>query len=256
MRLFGLSILAVFVIGCTQSEIMDQKTDSSNWDGTVQQWGTLREVMHGEVMDGQVRLSDVTDKPHVFGIGALDKLQGEILIADNVAWVARVRDGKHIEVRQSDTTDSAVLLAVAQVPRWTEVTVDQDVFADQFDDFIEKAMRQAGLDKLETVPFMIEGKFSSLDLHVLNGQCPFAEVKVEIEGAGPPHRTTLNDVTGLLVGFYAENGAGRITHHSTRIHVHALVGTGDERVAGHVDAVALKAGTVIRVPVRFLEQSQ
>lgn len=255
MRVFWIPIVISFAVGCTSSPTLEQPSDSPGWDGTVQQWGTLREVMHGEVMDGQVLLSEATSKPHVFGIGAPDKLQGEILIADSVAWVAKIKDGKRIEVRESSREDSAVLLAIAQVTRWTEVTVDQDVSAENFDDFIQKTIIQAGLGMLETIPFVIEGQLLSLDLHVLNGECPFAEVKGEIEGAGPPHRTSLSDVQGLLVGFYAENGAGRITHHSTRTHVHALVGTGDERVAGHVDAVALKAGTVIRVPMLRSERN-
>lgn len=240
----------LLIIGCTSSKSPEEPPDSLGWDGEVQQWGTLREVMHGEVMDGQVRVSDVIDKPHMYGIGAPDKLQGEIFIADSVTWVATVQHGERIEVRQSDTTDSAVLLAISQVPRWIEVTVDDDVPAEEFDDFIQKTISQAGLDELETVPFVIEGRFSSLDLHVLNGQCPFAEVTVEREGAGPPLRTKLNDVGGILVGFYAEKGAGRITHHWTRTHVHALVGSDDNRVVGHVDAVALKSGANIRVPLR------
>jgi alpha-acetolactate decarboxylase len=256
MRVFWTPFVVLFAFGCTSSETPEKPSDSPGWDGKVQQWGTLREVMHGEIMDGQVRLSDVTGKSHVFGIGAPDKLQGEILIADSVAWVAKVQDGNRIVTQRSSPEDSAVLLAISQVPRWTGVTVDQDVSVEEFDDFIQKTINQTGLDKLETIPFVIEGQFSSLNLHVLNGQCPFAEVGVKLEGAGPPHRTMLNDVQGLLVGFYAENGAGRITHHSTRTHVHALVGTGDNRVAGHVDTVALKAGTVIRVPVRRPEQSE
>ena len=238
----------LFAVGCTSSETSEKPSHSPGWDGKVQQWGTLREVMHGKIMDGQVHLSEVTDQPHLYGIGAPDKLHGEILIADSATWVAKFRDGNRIETRRSSPQDSAVFLAVSQVPRWTDVTLDQDVSADEFDDLIQKTLRQAGLDKLETVPFVVEGQFSSLKLHVLNGQCPFAEVKVKIEGAGPPHRTTLNNVKGLLVGFYADKGTGRITHHWTRTHAHALVGTEDDRVAGHVDAVALKAGTVIRVP--------
>ncbi len=231
----------------------EKPSDSPGWDGKVQQWGTLREVMHGEAMDGQVRLSEAIDKPHVYGIGAPDKLHGEILIADSVAWVATVEEGERIETRPSGTTDSAVLLAISQVPKWNTVTLDDDVSAEEFDDFIQNTLRRAGLDNLETIPFVIEGKFSSLDLHVLNGQCPFAEVAVEIKGAGPPLGTKLNDVTGLLVGFYADNGAGRITHHWTRTHVHALVGPTYNRVVGHVDAVSMKSGTIIRVPVRRSE---
>ncbi len=228
-------------------------SDSPDWDGKVQQWGTLREVIQGEVMDGQVRLSEAIDKPHVYGIGAPDKLHGEILIANSLAWIAEIEEGERIGVRQSDTTDSAVLLAISQVPRWNEVTVDDDVSAEEFDEFIQRTLSQAGLDTLETVPFVVEGEYSSLDLHVLNGQCPFAEVTVETEGAGPPIRTKLRDVRGVLVGFYAENGAGRITHHGTRTHLHALVGSKDNRVVGHVDAVSLKAKAVIRVPMRRSE---
>jgi alpha-acetolactate decarboxylase len=249
MRVFRIPLVFLLAVGCSSAGAPEQPSDSPGWDGNVQQWGTLRDVMHGKVMDGQVRLSDATDKPHTFGIGAPDKLQGEILIADSVAWLAKIKDDNQIVTQRSSPEDSAVLLAVAQVPLWSDVAVDQDVSADDFDDFIKSTMLQAGLDKLETVPFMIEGQFSSLNLHVLNGQCPFAVVKVDVGGAGPPHRTTLNDVEGLLVGFYAENGAGRITHHSTSTHVHALVENGDDQASGHVDAVALKAGSVIRVPV-------
>jgi alpha-acetolactate decarboxylase len=254
MRLLWILLIPLaFTINCASSEMPAMETDSAGWDGSVQQWGTLREVMHGEIMDGRVRLSEVTEDSHIVGIGAPDKLKGEILIADSVAWVANVRDGSHIETRRSSPADSAVFLAIAQVPRWTEVSVDRDVSAGGFDDFIQTTLRQAGLDKSETVPFVIDGHFSSLKLHVLNGRCPFADVKTEIEGAGPPHRTTLTDVRGLLVGFYAEKGAGRITHHWTRTHVHALVGTGDDRMAGHVDEVALKAGATMRLPVYHSE---
>lgn len=238
-------MLFAVAVGCTSPET----PDSPSWDGTVQQWGTLRGVMHGEIMDGQVRLSDVTGKPHIYGIGAPDGLRGEILVSDSVAWVAEVHDGDQIETRQSDSSEySAVFLAVAQVPQWTTVRLERDVSADEFDDFVQKTINDAGLNKLETVPFVIDGYFSALELHVLNGQCPFAKVETQRQGSSPPYRTTLDDAQGLLVGFYSDTGAGRITHHWTRTHVHALVGQDERRIGGHVDAVALKAGTFIRVP--------
>lgn len=245
MRLLWGFAVMFLAVGCTSSET----PDSPSWDGTVQQWGTLKEVMHGEIMDGQVHLSEMTGKPHIFGIGAPDGLRGEILIADSVAWVATVQNGDRIVTQQSDSTkDSAVFLAVAQVPKWTSVRLERDVSADEFDDFVQKTISDAGLDRLETVPFVIDGSFSALELHVLNGQCPFAEVEAQREDSSPPCRTKLDEAQGLLVGFYAKKGAGRITHHWTRTHVHALVGKDEKRIVGHVDAAAVKAGTVIRVP--------
>lgn len=239
------------------SEAVTAEPEWPPWNGKVQQWGTLREVMHGMVTEGQVRLSEVINKPHVYGIGAPDKLQGEILLADSKAWIATIQDGDHIGIRQADGSgDTAVFLAVSQVPKWLEVTVDRDISAEKFDDFIRETLSRTGLDQVETVPFVIEGQFASVDLHVLNGQCPFAEAESEIEGSGPPHRESIQNARGLLVGFYSETGAGRITHHWTRTHVHALLGSEGERVGGHVDAVALKAGTVVRVPARTVIRDQ
>jgi len=222
------------------------------WSGKIQQWGTLREVMHGTTMEGQVRLSKVMDTPHVYGIGAPAKLRGEIVIADGEAWIAEIRDSDRIDTRQTDgSDDSAVFLAVAQVPSWLEVRVNRDVAADEFDDFLRETLRSAGLEDSDTVPFVVEGRFPSLDLHVLNGQCPFAEEKSKVEGAGPPHRKSYKHAAGLLVGFYSEHGAGRITHHWTRTHVHALLETeANDRAVGHVDAVTLKSGTIVRLPNR------
>ena len=88
MRLFWISAAMLFATGCTSSMIPEKASDSPDWNGKVQQWGALREVMHGEVMDGQVRLSEAIEKPHVCGIGAPGKLHGEIVITDSVAWVA------------------------------------------------------------------------------------------------------------------------------------------------------------------------
>lgn len=252
MQLRIQAVTLLLAIGCMIPNARTAEPDRPGWNGEVQQWGTLREVMHGTVMEGQVRLSEVTDKPNVYGIGAPGKLQGEILIANSETWIAEIRDGNRIETRQTDgSDDTAVFLAVSQVPNWSETTVDRDVSAEEFDDFLQETLRGAGLEGIETVPFVVEGRFPSVNLHVLNGQCPFAEVESEIEGAGPPHRITIKDSAGLLVGFYSEQGAGRITHHWTRTHVHALIGNKEDRVAGHVDAVALKAGTVIRVPAEI-----
>ena len=240
----------LLVVESMVPETLSADPDRPAWNGKVQQWATLREVMHGTVMEGQVRLSEVIGKRHIYGIGAPDKLQGEILIADSEVWIAKIQDGNHVETRQTDgTKETAVFLAVSQVPNWSEVTLDRDVSAEEFDEFMQQTLSRAGLQELETVPFVIEGKFPSVDLHVLNGQCPFGEAKSDLEGAGPPHRASLKDARGLLVGFYSESGAGRITHHWTRTHVHALLDTeAKNRMAGHVDAVSLQSGTVVRIP--------
>ena len=52
---------------------------------------------------------------------------------------------------------------------------------------------------------------------------------------------------GTLVGFWARDGAGTITHHGTRVHAHVLVRS-DTPYTAHVDTVRVGAGSVLRIP--------
>lgn len=44
---------------------------------------------------------------------------------------------------------------------------------------------------------------------IFSKHCATTEVESEIEEAGPPHRTSVKDAEGLLVGFYSVQGAGQ-----------------------------------------------
>ena len=87
-------------------------------------------------------------------------------------------------------------------------------------------------------------------MHIINGECPTVGSGQSRAGASPePYRAAHEVAYGTLVGFYAEGQAGVLTHHDSRTHVHAML-AGEQPLMGHVDAVDLKAGAVVRVPVR------
>ena len=50
-----------------------------------------------------------------------------------------------------------------------------------------------------------------------------------------------------LVGIYAENAVGEITHRDSNAHVHVL-GHGDKKVVAHVDKVSLRPGASVKFP--------
>lgn len=223
---------------------------SAGWDGTVRQWGTLREVLHDGKTDGRVRLSVAASRPHAYGVGAVKGLAGEVLIIDGESWVSEARGANAQTTRRVDGGAwEAALLAVAHVPAWTESRVDRPVSPGEFDDFILRAATDAGIDVRRPFPFLIEGPLDSMELHVINGQCPMAAANGDSQDGNTPFRRSSRDDSGVLVGFYAEDSGGVLTHHDSKTHVHALVDD-DQPVMGHVDAVGVGAGAVIKLPAR------
>jgi hypothetical protein len=97
-----------------------------------------------------------------------------------------------------------------------------------------------------TVPFVVEGALHELELHVLNGACPFRAAQGNDAGRAPLRRS-FDRASGTLVGFVTDEPPGVLTHHGSRTHVHVLVES-PERISAHVDRVTVAAGSVIRVP--------
>src|SRR5262249_11173759 len=117
-----------------------------------------------------VALGDVVPGPHAYALGALAGLRGEILILDDQVIVSYpAGDGA---VRLDETTgraEKATLLVAAGVPRWTRVAIAEDIGADAFDERIAALAARAGVDTSRRFPFLLEGRFASVEWHVLDG---------------------------------------------------------------------------------------
>lgn len=140
----------------------------------------------------------------------------------------------------------------AYVPSWTARTVTADVAPDAFDRQIADAAAQAGVDTSAPFVFTVEGHFSDLRLHVINGACPMhARLRrMEIPKDRQPVEVEHDQVRGTVVGVFATDAVGRITHPDTSTHVHLLFKdpASGETVTGHVEQLGLLAGAVVRVP--------
>lgn len=220
---------------------------SGTWNGNVQTWGTLRGVLHDGDTSGKVRLEDVAG-PHGVGIGAPEGLAGEIVVLDGKTWVTRA-DGRGGTQTQhpAPPNATAAFLVIATVPRWVDQRTDNRRSLSELEQAVRDAATTIGLNPASPFPFLVEGRFSTIEMHVLNGQCPFTQSKGNDDPTHDPIRTRTDDVKGVLVGFYSDGPPGTLTHAGTRVHIHALV-QGERQVVGHVDAVTVEPGAEIRLP--------
>jgi hypothetical protein len=211
----------------------------------VQVWGALRSIMHEGKTEGNVALQSVIPGPHAYAVGALSGLRGEVTIWDDDVIVSFGEPGGAVRTPpEAPPGETATLLVRAAVPNWTSHAVDHAIEANRVDEELETVAKNAGLDIGSRIPMIIEAKAKSLEWHVLAGLPDGGQSAHD----GPRSVGTLSGTTVTLVGFFSRNDEGVFTHMGEHSHVHMV--TSGERMTGHVDAMVLEPGAIVRLPAR------
>jgi acetolactate decarboxylase len=204
----------------------------------VEVWGALREMIHEGKIESRVAIASVA-KPHVYALGAISGMRGEVTIVDGVAWVA-IGDVDGGKARSGATDEGAALLVASTVAQWQRVTIGEDIAFAQLDRRIEELAVAAGIDVARPFPFLVEGQVDAR-WHVLTG--PPAP-------GDSPHDHTRNAVLGTLkakatvVGFFSKHHQGVFTHAGHAVHAHVVDPASS--LSAHADELAIRAGSVIR----------
>lgn len=214
--------------------------------------GSFKRIMHTGEAPGERRAADLPQVPGTWGVGALARMEGEMLLHDGRLLVSRGTDGDG-RTSAPRSGDEAALFISARVQEWVEVPVPADLPQSEFEAFVIAQARARGLDPDAPWPFRVEGRFPELTWHVVTGLRPAA-------GHGAPSGTHANRHSGMevfrqpgaagqLVGMHSGSRLeGTATHPGERFHVHFADRTLER--SGHVDAYAVARGAVLKLPVR------
>jgi alpha-acetolactate decarboxylase len=227
--------------------------DAETWDGKLVQYGKMHDAVGRQQHQGRVQLRKLVERPHFFGVAALEGLDGEITICDGKVTLTRVDANGQLEPSEApDLTEKATLLIGAYVPSWTEHRAAGDVDPDDLDRYIAELAAEDCIDVSKPFVFTAEGEFSNLRLHVIHGACPLhARLrKIELPKERQPYELEAEKVRGTLVGVFAKDAVGNITHPDTSTHIHLVYqdGATGTMVTGHVEQIGLIEGAVVRLP--------
>ena len=218
----------------------------------IVQYGKMHEVVGQQQHQGRVALSDLIKRPGFLAVAAIEGLQGEATIFNGQVTVTTVgADGKP-EPAENPASKKAALLVGAYVASWNDHTWDRDASADALDSRIESVAAAAGLNIEQPFLFVIEGEFADVRLHVINGACPIRArmKKTTIPEDKQPFEGEMSKVTGRIVGVFAKDAVGDMTHPATSMHMHLLYrdpATG-KMLTGHLEQVAVSRGATLRLP--------
>jgi alpha-acetolactate decarboxylase len=211
----------------------------------------MHEVLGGGAAKARpvVGLADVVKRPHAYGVGALAGLEGEITIVDGEALVCRPAGaGLHVDGPSATPGDHAAMLTVAHVEQWRETSIPRSLASQELEDFIADAGRRERIDVGKPFPFVIDAKLSDLQAHVINGMCPM-KPGAQLSAETQPWRYQLEEpIDATIVGFYAPDSVGKLTHPGTKIHAHVIFESEGRQVTAHVERLAVAGGSVLRLP--------
>ncbi len=213
--------------------------------------GTMFEVLRDGKTQGRARLDCIIESSGTYAVGALAGLGGEILILNDEPWISTVQPNGVQRTRIVDPSAySATLYAAAHVAAWQDRPVKSDVPMGGLEELVVRSAQETGTELDTPLPFLIEGEFADIELHVVNKMCP---MQAKNTGASAkPFRGSRSRARGVMFGVFANDSEGKLTHHGSRIHAHILI-PGEVPLMGHVDSIRVTKGATIRLPKEYLE---
>jgi acetolactate decarboxylase len=216
------------------------------WAAAYQiEWqGRLSDTHSGDVR-GKVSLAALPRSPGLYAVGPAAGLDGEVTVIDGRLHLARVEHGA---VRTSaDYEGQAAFLVWATVPAWRDPVQLGAAAGSQaeLEKLVEAQARSAGLDTGKPFPFLLRGKVTKVEYHVLRPATPRSG-----HGAAPGHGDSALNLrasgeAATIVGFYSKAHEGVFTHRGSYAHLHVLLPNGN---SGHVDEVELGPDVELLLP--------
>jgi len=223
----------------------DTTEDASSSRFWVRHAGDRRAIIHDGDLRPTIALDSLSNIPHLYAIGPISGLQGEITIYDSEASIATiVDDAPHVT---SSMGEKAIFLVWAHADEWTTVEIPESLTGlRELEDFIQTSARETGLPLNQPFPFRVEGRVESLNYHII-----FKTSRKPHHHQNEHHRAkrrfTESDVPVRMVGFWAdEAGEGVYTHMGMRTHVHFE--REDRTTSGHVDDLVIQPGATLYLP--------
>jgi acetolactate decarboxylase len=201
----------------------------------VKHYGALRTIMHDGDLSAKIRLDTIEDRTHLYALGAVKNLKGEIIILDGKTYISAViADSVHLS---SNATTGAALLVSTKVRHWRELEIPDDIkVAHDFEEYLREVAQSNGIDIDNVIPFRITGTLKYGEWHVIDwpeGDTEHTQNKHKNSGL----RGNIEDRSVEILGFYSTEHHGIFTHMSNNMHLHFV--SQDRQIAAHLDNFTL-----------------
>ncbi|MDZ7899287.1 MAG: acetolactate decarboxylase [Arcicella sp.] len=190
-----------------------------------------------------ISLDSIKNKKHLYALGPLGKMQGEITVVDGKPFGVKVNaDGDGIV--KKNWKIKAPFFVSSNVKSWQTFEIETAIGSlDELQKKIEEIAQQNNIDLATPFAFKINGKFDNLTTHVVMPRSS------DVEGYQTDKKQAnfeLSNQEGELIGFYSQNHGGIYTHKDSRVHVHFI--SSDKTQMGHLDKIMITKKVKVQFP--------
>ena len=226
--------------------IMNSCSVSNDKQVEVHHFGALKNMMHKGDLSAKVTLDELKEMNHLFALGAVENLKGEVLILDGIPSVSYVKGNDSSKTMMLDDSfeKNACLLVLASVEEWESINIPNTVVTyEEFEGYVAETAAEKGIDIEKPFSFMIEGLAKSFDWHIIDWPENDTEHSHEKHIYSGLYGTLENQTVEML-GFYSNKHHAIFTHHSTNMHVHVK----SDKATGHADNFTLGENMILKLP--------
>ncbi|MCH8553641.1 MAG: acetolactate decarboxylase [Schleiferiaceae bacterium] len=204
-----------------------------------------KNVMMGIDLSPQVQLDTLQPMEHLFALGPVDDLQGEITVIAGQVFYSKAFGDSIVTGIQSDL--KAPFLAFSHVEEFDTIPIDLDVTS--LKDLESQLQRiRAEYDIADTVafPFLLMAQdWQSLQIHII-----MRDTAEEVHSHDAHKKAKVHfdfqNTSGTLLGFFSTQHEGVFTHKGQFIHVHFL--DDENQITGHLDQIQHKGSVFLLLP--------
>lgn len=211
----------------------------------VKSYGNYKKMIHMKNTDGVIGLKEAISSKNSYAVGAIQKGTGEITVLEGKIYLDYGEDGIGNSVHTIPPHEKAVLLAISNVDKWQSSKISKPLAKDNLFKAILLKAKEQGLDTNKPFPFLLEGRFKELQIHVINGQNPKFKGHGGKEKMFKMAKETRGDQAATIVGFYSADDQGTYTHPEESWHLHAII----DDIGAHVDDIYSGMNITLKLPI-------
>jgi acetolactate decarboxylase len=200
--------------------------------------------MLGIDLSANVLIDSLATKPHLYALGPVDDLQGEITAIDGKVYAATVDKGKIICFE--DTQLRAPFLAYSYVEQWQSYNVNvRFENLNAIEHVLDSLSKSHGYHENEAFPFLMEANWQQVDFHVIMRDTTQKQHSHEKHNESKI-KFIRNNTEATMLGFFSRHHEGVFTHRGYFTHVHYARSEPCE--TGHLDAIRHSGEIILKLP--------
>jgi acetolactate decarboxylase len=231
----GLALSIVVLICSCNSKTVKQEETTSQQNNVVKIVGAMRNVMHKGELYGTIDLDTIANKNHLYGMGPVEYLTGEIMIMDGICYKSVVVNDSAVVTETYKM--KAPFFGYATIDSWKEIKIPDTLLTiPQLENFLNQTTEK----KAQPFLFKLIATVDSANIHIVNLP-EGTKVSSPEEAHQGQKNFYLKNTSVEMLGFFSTQHQAIFTHHDTWLHIHLI--TDDKQQMGHLETITIKKGT-------------